>query len=83
MADSCTGCGRCVEVLPARCLRNGRSKALLKARECMESGACARNCDYEAITVRAGGMRLGPHHRNDQGDRTFPAIADPQRRLLR
>lgn len=51
----CTGCGRCVEVCPHRVfgLENGR--AMVRDRDlCMECGACARNCAWDAICVRAG-----------------------------
>jgi NAD-dependent dihydropyrimidine dehydrogenase PreA subunit len=55
MADSCTGCGRCVEVCPHGVFAMEGDRAVLKARDrCMECGACARNCDYGALKVNAG-----------------------------
>jgi NAD-dependent dihydropyrimidine dehydrogenase PreA subunit len=54
----CTGCGRCVEVCPhgvfAVQATNGRKAEIISRDSCMECGACAKNCQAQAVTVRAG-----------------------------
>ena len=53
--DRCTGCARCTKVCPHAVLRmEGRRAALVDRDACMECGACARNCEAGALTVRAG-----------------------------
>jgi ferredoxin len=54
-ADSCTGCGACLEVCPHGALELRGAKAVVRDRGlCMECGACARNCPAGAISVTAG-----------------------------
>ncbi len=54
-ADSCCGCGCCVEVCPHGVLAVADGRALVVARErCMECGACTRNCAAGAISVEPG-----------------------------
>ncbi len=54
-AARCNGCGRCVEVCPHAVFAMENKRAVLADRgACMECGACARNCEMDAITVRAG-----------------------------
>lgn len=51
----CTGCGRCLEVCPhAVFAEDGKKVALVDRDACMECGACRRNCQAGAISVRAG-----------------------------
>lgn len=54
-ADKCAGCGRCVEVCPQGVfvIRDKRA-AITDLDLCMECGACARNCDFNALAVNAG-----------------------------
>lgn len=53
--DTCTGCGRCVEVCPQGVFEMRDKKAAVMDRDlCMECGACAMNCDFGAITVNSG-----------------------------
>ena len=54
-AEKCTGCGRCVEVCPQGVFEMREKRAVVTDRDlCMECGACAKNCDFGAITVNAG-----------------------------
>jgi ferredoxin len=53
--DRCNGCGMCVVVCPHAVFAIENKRAVLVDRgACMECGACARNCEPEAIRVRAG-----------------------------
>lgn len=54
-ASKCTGCGMCTEVCPHNVfLLNNRKAEIADRDACMECGACARNCRFEAISVNAG-----------------------------
>ena len=54
-AARCNGCGLCVAVCPHAVFRLERKRAVLADRgACMECGACAKNCEMGAITVRSG-----------------------------
>ena len=55
MAEKCSGCGRCVEVCPRGVFEMREKRVVITDRDlCMECGACAKNCDFGAITVNAG-----------------------------
>ncbi len=51
----CTGCGMCAIVCPHRIYIIEDKKAVVTAKEkCIECGACAKNCAFDAIHVDAG-----------------------------
>ena len=51
----CNGCGLCVIVCPHAVFAMAKKRAVLADRgACMECGACAMNCEPEAIRVRSG-----------------------------
>lgn len=55
IADRCTGCGRCIEVCPHAVFVLVDRKVQITDRDrCMECGACALNCEFRAIEVKAG-----------------------------
>lgn len=52
---NCTGCGRCVEVCPHAVFEIVAGGARVVDRDrCMECGACAVNCAFDALRVNAG-----------------------------
>ena len=54
-AEKCTGCGRCVEVCPHGVFEMRDKRAVVTDRDrCMECGACAKNCEFNAIAVSTG-----------------------------
>lgn len=54
-AARCNGCGMCVAVCPhAVFAMQAKRAALVDRGACMECGACAKNCEPGAISVRAG-----------------------------
>ncbi|MHB9056929.1 MAG: mercury methylation ferredoxin HgcB [Paludibacteraceae bacterium] len=53
--DLCTGCGMCVIVCPHSVFEINNGKAhIADINDCMECGACALNCRFEAISVKSG-----------------------------
>jgi len=53
--SKCVGCGVCTEVCPHEVLELSMKKVQIRDRDaCMECGACAMNCSFGAITVKAG-----------------------------
>jgi NAD-dependent dihydropyrimidine dehydrogenase PreA subunit len=53
--DKCTGCKMCTVVCPHAVFEMDEGKARIANRDaCIECGACARNCAFEALRVRAG-----------------------------
>jgi len=54
-AESCIGCGACIEVCPHGVIELSARKARVRDRGlCMECGACSRNCPASSITVTTG-----------------------------
>lgn len=53
--EKCTGCTLCTLVCPHAVfvMQGGKAQITDKDR-CMECGACAKNCAFDAITVDAG-----------------------------
>lgn len=55
LPEFCTGCGRCVEVCPHGVFAmRGERVAIVDRDSCIECGACAKNCAFEALSVRSG-----------------------------
>jgi NAD-dependent dihydropyrimidine dehydrogenase PreA subunit len=53
--DLCSGCGMCTQVCPHAVFEMAGGKArITDINNCMECGACSRNCRFGAITVRSG-----------------------------
>ena len=54
-SEKCTGCRRCIEVCPRTVFEMEDKKARITDKDrCIECGACANNCQYEALSVDAG-----------------------------
>jgi NAD-dependent dihydropyrimidine dehydrogenase PreA subunit len=53
--SKCNGCALCVKVCPHEVFEiSSRRSRIINIDKCMECGACAMNCEREAITVRSG-----------------------------
>jgi NAD-dependent dihydropyrimidine dehydrogenase PreA subunit len=51
----CRGCRLCIEVCPHGVFGFATGKAIiLDKRDCMECGACAKNCRFGAIKAKSG-----------------------------
>lgn len=54
-AAKCTGCGFCLNVCPRGVIDLKDGKAFVAVKDaCLECGACAKNCRFDAITVQTG-----------------------------
>jgi ferredoxin len=54
-ASKCTGCGICIQVCPHAVFEMQNKKATIRDPDaCMECGACAKNCAFEAIHLKPG-----------------------------
>ncbi len=53
--NRCTGCGMCLLVCPHAVFALSNGRAQIRDRDaCMECGACARNCAFNAVSVQSG-----------------------------
>ena len=53
--EKCTGCRMCVSVCPQAVFEMNEKRAkLVRPANCMECGACQKNCPEGAITVESG-----------------------------
>jgi ferredoxin len=53
--NKCTGCGKCTEVCPHGIFAIENRKAVINGRDqCIECGACQKNCAFGALTVTCG-----------------------------
>ena len=51
-ADTCTGCGACVDACPVEAISmNNDGKAEVDTSTCTDCGACVDECPVEAITM--------------------------------
>jgi NAD-dependent dihydropyrimidine dehydrogenase PreA subunit len=54
-SDKCSGCAVCPAVCPQGVIQMKNGKATLTDyHSCMECGACAKNCSYDAIELTKG-----------------------------
>lgn len=53
--EKCTGCEECLQVCPHGVFKKETPTVEIAfPDDCMECGACQRNCRFDAITVNAG-----------------------------
>jgi len=53
--QKCNGCMMCITVCPHEVFQLKDKKAFIQHKDqCMECGACEKNCSEEAIKVKAG-----------------------------
>ncbi|MDD4749120.1 MAG: 4Fe-4S binding protein [Methanosarcinaceae archaeon] len=50
-ADSCTGCGTCVDECPATAISIVDDLAVVEADDCLDCGVCEDACPTGAITL--------------------------------
>lgn len=54
-AEKCTGCEECLRVCPHGVFKKeAHVVEIVAPDDCMECGACQRNCRFDAISVNAG-----------------------------
>jgi len=58
--NKCTGCNVCYNVCPQNVIKMENKKAYIENYiNCMECGACALNCQFDAINLTKGTGCLG------------------------
>jgi formate hydrogenlyase subunit 6/NADH:ubiquinone oxidoreductase subunit I len=66
-ADTCTGCGKCVEVCPVEAMslasandakKPNKKVARLEAELCLGCGVCVRNCSKDALSLKEREQRV-------------------------
>jgi NAD-dependent dihydropyrimidine dehydrogenase PreA subunit len=50
-ADSCTGCGSCIDECPAAAICLNDDIACVNKDECLDCGACEDTCPNGAVTI--------------------------------
>ena len=50
-AETCIGCGACIDTCPTEALEMKDGKAVVDAEKCVDCGACLDSCPVEAITL--------------------------------
>lgn len=54
-AEKCTGCTMCFQVCPREVIQLSGKKAVIADLDaCIECGACEKNCQFDAVSVRYG-----------------------------
>ena len=50
-ADTCTGCGACVDACPSEAIEMQDGKAVVIADKCVDCGVCVDECPVEALSM--------------------------------
>ena len=50
-AQTCTGCGICIDVCPLEAISLNDDKAVIDEDECTECGLCVDECPNDAISL--------------------------------
>lgn len=50
-AETCTGCGGCVDSCPSEAIAMDSEKAVLEEDKCVDCGVCVDDCPVEAISM--------------------------------
>jgi ferredoxin len=49
--NTCTGCGKCIEICPPQAISLNNKAASIEADLCEECGFCAAECPVDAILI--------------------------------
>lgn len=50
-AETCTGCGACVDSCPSEAIEMQDGKAVVDEDKCVDCGVCVDECPVEAISM--------------------------------